>query len=85
MEKKYKSLAIAALAIALTASVAVAAKPNRKPFTLKDQGSFTVGGGVITNAGTFDPITSPRPDRPSMATTPISSTRSRAIRAHIRS
>lgn len=26
------------------------------PIILKDQGSFTAGGGVITNPGTFDPI-----------------------------
>jgi hypothetical protein len=28
----------------------------KKPIVLKDQGSFMVGGSVVTNPGTFDPI-----------------------------
>jgi len=29
---------------------------QKKPIVIKDQGSFTVGGSVITNPGIFDPI-----------------------------
>src|SRR6478609_7975217 len=29
---------------------------QKKPITIQDQGSFTVGGTVVTNSGTFDPI-----------------------------
>src|SRR5690349_6450123 len=37
----------------LTAPIASA---HNADIVLKDQGSFTVGGGVVTNPGTFDPI-----------------------------
>lgn len=30
--------------------------PKSKPFVVAEQGSFAVGGTVLTNAGTFDPI-----------------------------
>ncbi|MBS1488851.1 MAG: alpha/beta fold hydrolase [Bacteroidetes bacterium] len=29
---------------------------QKKPITIQDQGSFAVGGSIITNPGTFDPI-----------------------------
>lgn len=32
------------------------AAPGGLPIVLQDQGSFAVGGTVVTNPGTFDPI-----------------------------
>lgn len=36
-------------------SVSVTAKSKQKPIIIQEQGSFAVGGTVITNPGTFDP------------------------------
>lgn len=35
----------------------VKAQQASKPIVIESQGSFVVGGSVITNPGTFDPIT----------------------------
>lgn len=49
------ALAMAA-ALALGAPPAAVGKSDATPITLRDQGSFLVGGTVVTNPGTFDPI-----------------------------
>ena len=36
-------------------------QPKQKPMVIQEQGSFAVGGTVITNPGTFNPA-SPTPD-----------------------
>jgi len=36
-------------------------QPKQKPIVIQEQGSFAVGGTVITNPGTFDPL-KPTPD-----------------------
>ena len=46
-----KTLAIAILIMMLTQTYG-----QRKPIVIQDQGSFAVGGSVITNPGRFDPI-----------------------------
>ena len=46
----------AAAALALGAPPAAAGKSDATPIMLRDQGSFLVGGTVVTNPGTFDPI-----------------------------
>lgn len=35
----------------------VKSQTRQKPIVIQEQGSFTVGGTIITNPGTFDPIT----------------------------
>lgn len=37
-------------------SATLPAYAQKKPIVIQDQGSFTVGGSVVTNPGTFDPI-----------------------------
>lgn len=44
------------LALSALPSLAHDRSHGNNPIILKDQGSFTAGGGVITNAGKFDPI-----------------------------
>ncbi len=55
--KKRKAAALAVLAAAVFAS-AIAQDASRKaePLMIQEQGSFAVGGTVITNAGTYDAI-----------------------------
>ena len=48
-------LAMAA-ALALGAPPLAVGKSDATPIVLRDQGSFLVGGRVVTNPGTFDPI-----------------------------
>jgi pimeloyl-ACP methyl ester carboxylesterase len=49
---KHKNIfALAILMITLTQTYG-----QKKPLIIQDQGSFAVGGSVITNPGTFDPI-----------------------------
>jgi hypothetical protein len=43
------------LALGATAALAHGSHKS-KPIVLKDQGSFAVGGNIVTNPGTFDPI-----------------------------
>src|SRR6478736_1414631 len=54
LENKYNLLNRFALVAALIVSVSTYGQ--KKPITIQDQGSFTVGGTVVTNSGTFDPI-----------------------------
>ena len=56
-------LLLSAVAIAATTASAMAGgKQKSKPIVLEDQGSFTVGGGVITAPGTHDPYNPTLPD-----------------------
>jgi len=50
--------ALTCIAMAGTTLMAQARKPapTKAPITLADQGSFAVGGAVLTNPGTFDPV-----------------------------
>ena len=52
ISNRYLSLIFALLFV----NIVMAQKPQKlKPITILDQGSFMVGGTVITNPGTFDP------------------------------
>ena len=56
--KRIHRLLCAALILPVLGSTAALAhdKDKRNPIVLEDQGSFAVGGNVVTNPGTFDPI-----------------------------
>ncbi len=58
--QKHRKLTVALLLIsaAIVASTSVMAGANGKPVPLviREQGSFAIGGTVITNPGTFDPV-----------------------------
>ena len=47
-------LSIAA-SLLLSACASMSASTSKGPLTLREQGSFTVGGTIINNPGTFDP------------------------------
>lgn len=49
--------AFVTLVVSLTLCLATHAQTNTQPIIIQEQGSFAVGGSVITNPGTFDPIT----------------------------
>jgi len=44
------------LALAILILILIQTYGQKKPIVIQDQGSFAVGGTVITNPGTFDPI-----------------------------
>ncbi|HSB61019.1 MAG TPA: alpha/beta hydrolase, partial [Vicinamibacteria bacterium] len=46
----------AILAAVFAVSAGAHADSSKRPIVLKTQGSFLVGGTVVTNPGTFDPI-----------------------------
>ena len=50
-------LSLAVLVSFGAAAPARAARQRKAPIVLEDQGSFLVGGNVVTNPGAFDPIT----------------------------
>lgn len=54
-EPKFLASAIAG-AILLMSTMALAADTKKEPLVIQDQGSFAVGGKVITAPGTFDPL-----------------------------
>ena len=56
--QKQKNFVLASMALLfLTASVASAASPLKpEALVIQEQGSFAVGGTVMTNPGTFDPM-----------------------------
>jgi hypothetical protein len=60
---RYKSQKLFAifLLISITASAQTSGKRDLPPLQIKEQGSFAVGGTVITNPGKFDPLR-PTPD-----------------------
>lgn len=41
--------------ISIIISIASCSNPSKKPIMIREQGSFMVGGSVISNPGTFDP------------------------------
>ncbi|WP_318350940.1 alpha/beta hydrolase [Aquipluma nitroreducens] len=51
--KRYLMLAF--LLFLTVISLSVNAKPKEKPLMIQEQGSFAVGGTVVTNPGTFNP------------------------------
>lgn len=53
-QNKHLLLRHLAFTIGLLLSVPIFGQTN--PIVIQDQGSFTVGGSVVTNPGTFDPI-----------------------------
>ncbi|NLC70601.1 MAG: alpha/beta hydrolase [Desulfuromonadaceae bacterium] len=50
------ALALAFISVSLTACAVTQHSGTREPMVLQEQGSFAVGGTVITNPGTFDPV-----------------------------
>ncbi|HEY3371515.1 MAG TPA: hypothetical protein VGK10_11735 [Prolixibacteraceae bacterium] len=42
--------------ILLILSLSSYATPRKKPLTIREQGSFAIGGTVISNPGKFDPF-----------------------------
>src|SRR5574341_953301 len=61
MRPKPQTLFTIILLISVTASAQTGGKANLPPLQIKEQGSFAVGGTVITNPGKFDPYR-PTPD-----------------------
>ncbi len=61
MKHKSQRLFALFLLIAVTASAQTGGKRDLAPLQIKEQGSFAVGGTVITNPGKFDPLR-PTPD-----------------------
>ena len=61
MRPKSQRLFTIFLLISVTASAQTGGKRNLPPLQIKEQGSFAVGGTVITNPGKFDPYR-PTPD-----------------------
>ncbi|WP_128152776.1 alpha/beta hydrolase [Apibacter raozihei] len=53
---KYNYIVLLVL-LSMLLPLLVNAQNKQKPMTIEDQGSFAVGGSVIQNAGTFNPIT----------------------------
>jgi hypothetical protein len=52
----HKRICRRALAAVATAVLMTACATSHQPLTIQDQGSFAVGGTVVTAPGTFDPI-----------------------------
>lgn len=56
MKKSIIIVGIAALSSLISGKLNAQSKPTKQPIVLEDQGSFTIGGTVITTPGTYDPI-----------------------------
>ena len=56
MEKYVLKLAHLIIGLSVVISVAAQNSKNTEPILIREQGSFAVGGTVVTNPGTFDPI-----------------------------
>src|SRR6516165_307504 len=50
-----RALVVSVLALAATAAAQDAARSPLAPLVIERQGSFLVGGRILTNPGTFDP------------------------------
>jgi hypothetical protein len=61
MRPKPQRLLTIFLLLSIAASAQTGGKANLPPLQIKEQGSFAVGGTVITNPGKFDPLR-PTPD-----------------------
>ena len=61
MRLKLQSLCAVFLLITVTASAQTRGKGSLPPLQIKEQGSFAIGGTMITNPGRFDPLR-PTPD-----------------------
>ena len=66
MRPKPQRLLTIFLLISVAASAQTGGKGNLPPLQIKAQGSFAVGGTVITNPGKFDPLR-PTPDGQNLA------------------
>ena len=55
MRFRSKTKTISGLAVMWCMSLAASSQPANAPLIIQEQGSFAVGGKVITNPGTFDP------------------------------
>ena len=51
----YKSVVVLLSMVSLTPFLSAQSLKKQKPLVIEQQGSFAVGGTVITNPGTFDP------------------------------
>src|SRR5690349_5912003 len=56
MQQKIRYNILNQFALVAALFLSVSTYGQKKPITILDQGSFTVGGTVVTNPGTFDPI-----------------------------
>jgi hypothetical protein len=59
MQTKHRNLFIALLVlfgISMSAWATASENAGPEPLTIQEQGSFAVGGTVVTNPGTFDPV-----------------------------
>jgi hypothetical protein len=56
MNKRRISNCMSLLVVVISLSLTLQIYGQKKPIVIQDQGSFTVGGSVTTNPGTFDPI-----------------------------
>ena len=54
-KKSTKLLSILSLVLIINFSSSAQSNPKQKPLVIQEQGSFAVGGTIITNPGTFDP------------------------------
>ncbi len=54
--KLFNALLLIAAGIVASACTAISRNDKPVPLIIQEQGSFAVGGAVITNPGTFDPI-----------------------------
>jgi pimeloyl-ACP methyl ester carboxylesterase len=61
IHRKSLSVSLIATVLAISASAQQATKEKQQPLMIQEQGSFAVGGKVITNPGTFNPK-QPTPD-----------------------
>lgn len=54
-KKSTKLLSILSLVLIINFSSSAQSNPKQKPLVIQEQGSFAVGGTIITNPGKFDP------------------------------
>ena len=77
MKRQFAALWLFASALLTSASAQSPESRNAEPLMIQEQGSFAVGGKVITNAGTFNPNSRRPGARHCTVTTPTSSSRFR--------
>lgn len=56
LRKPIIALALVFVGVSLSACVVTRRSGKPEPMVIQEQGSFTVGGTVLTNPGTFDPV-----------------------------
>ena len=56
LRKSIVALALAFVGVSLYACAVTQRSGKLEPMVIQQQGSFAVGGTVLTNPGTFDPV-----------------------------